>query len=432
MKFFSIVKEVFHQDNIIITERLDTVEASLTVPFSNFPDFSIFRSLCELIPDRDILTITLSNESENIIRVSNRLNTLPDFSQITSGCEYDDCIYINFQIDKNVSENSFSIYDFSSFSKDLLQRSDIEILSWFSKKLRDLEKLKFYIFDNDVSFSTRTLIFESNEEFTFVNKIDRSQRIMSCKDVSNFYNMDRIEVIPDDFIIEGIIRSGNNIKELFDRLSTILSLVYVATSASLSKEMLHVQISGYRLISFDLVLDEIQADEKWKTIYSWVYTDGNVVDKALIARNVISLHCKFTPLLHLDNTVYEAIRTNYNLYLKENIKHYLDLKRDISKFVQDIVTQINDYELSILGHFKANLIAIFGFLFTVVLTKIGETQSWSEIFTLHTLYLIEIFVIGSVAYLMICIAEICHKLKKPGKDIIILKKTMRKYYLKLK
>ena len=113
--------------------------------------------------------------------------------------------------------------------------------------------------------------------------------------------------------------------------------------------------------------------------------------KALIAHNIISLHCKFAALLALDDSVFEAIKTNYSLYLRNNVNQYLDMKRDIAKFIQNIVTQVGDYTVAILEKFKANLIAIFGFLFTVVLTQIGGAQKWGEIFTRHTIYLIEIF-----------------------------------------
>ena len=118
----------------------------------------------------------------------------------------------------------------------------------------------------------------------------------------------------------------------------------------------------------------------------WVYTDGNPTDKALIAHNVISLHCKFAALLNLDNVVFEAIKTNYNLYLQNNVNQYLDMKRDIAKFIQNVVTQVGDYAVAILEKFKTNLIAIFGLLFTVVLTKNWENAEMGRnIYTTYNL-----------------------------------------------
>ena len=67
----------------------------------------------------------------------------------------------------------------------------------------------------------------------------------------------------------------------------------------------------------------------------------------LIAHNVMSLYCKYESFLNIDETMFDAIKTNYNLYLRTNVSQYLDMKRDIGKFIQNIVTQVSDYALSI-------------------------------------------------------------------------------------
>lgn len=52
------------------------------------------------------------------------------------------------------------------------------------------------------------------------------------------------------------------------------------------------------------------------------------------------------------------------------------------------------------------------FLFTVVLTNIGNEQKWENIFTRHTIYIIELFAIGSIVYMIICFFETRFKLNK--------------------
>lgn len=423
MQLFSIIKSIFQSNNIDINERLNTAETSFTIPFQALPSISSIQSLYNLIPARDILTLTLKNDSNDIVRITSCQIEETDLSALTSSLAPDDDIDVRVQIDKRVSDEKFSIYDFPSFTKDLLQRPILDVLHWFSERLRNQISLKFEVFDYDISFSTRTMAFESCAEATFKPKIDRNQRLSSCKDTAYFYNMNAFEVVPDDFIIEGVMRAGDCLRPLFGKLATILSLAYVATSASISDSTINLQISGQRAINYEFPVRSIQEDEKWQNIYSWIFTDGNPTDKALIAHNVISLHCRFETLLHLDDTVFEAIKTNYNLYLRNNVNQYLNMKRDIAKFIQNVVTQVGDYAVAILGKFKANLIAIFGFLFTVVLTKIGGTQKWNEIFTRDTIYLFEIFVGGSLVYLVLCFFEIRFKLKKTKQGYIELKRN---------
>lgn len=61
-------------------------------------------------------------------------------------------------------------------------------------------------------------------------------------------------------------------------------------------------------------------------MYSWIFTDGNAADKAIIARNVLSLHCKYSSLIDIDELAFASMQSNYNLYLRNNVNQYLELK----------------------------------------------------------------------------------------------------------
>ena len=425
MKFFSEIRKTFYCDNISVSERLNTLEASFTIVLQTLPNIASIKQICALVPTRDTLKLSFKNDSDDIIIITNKQIEETDFSTLTDGLTKDDNINIKVQIDKVAFEGKFSIYDFPTFTEDLLKRSVLEVLEWFSECLRTQECLMFEVFDYDISLSTRTMAFESSDSATFKPKIVRNQRLNDCKETACFYNMNVFEVIPDDFIIEGLVRADDCLKNFFGKVATILSLVYTASSATISDDAVNVQISGQRTTNHKLKLADIQENDKWLSIYSWIFTDGNPTDKALIAHNVISLYCKYQSLLKLDAAVFEAIKTNYNLYLRNNVNQYLDMKRDIAKFIQNVVAQVGDYAVAILGKFKSNLIAIFGFLFTVVLTKIGSTQKWEDIFTRHTVYLVEIFIVGSMAYLLICLFETQYKLKKTKQGYDELKRNYK-------
>lgn len=425
MKLFSEIKRIFQCEDICISERMNTVETPtpFIIAVQKLSEVANFQSICDIVPARDTLTITLKNDSGELLIVSNKQSTVIDFSILIDGMAPDDNIEVRVQVDKTVAANRFSIYDFHSFTEDLLHNSLIDILKWFSGHLSSQEYLIFEVFDYDISFSTRTIAFVSNGSYVFSPKVERIQRLRVCKETAYFYNMNAFEVIPEDFIIEGIEQAGNYLRPLFGKLATILSLIYVASSASITESALNIQINGQRTVTRSFEIDAIQENLKWLSIYSWVFTDGNPTDKALIAHNVISLHCKYADLLDIDEKVYDSIRSNYNLYLRNNVVHYLDLKRDISKFIQNVVAQVGDYALSILNKFKTNLIAIFGFLFTVVLTKVGATQKWDNIFSRDTVYIIELVVIGSLVYLGICFYEAHLKLSKTKQSYTALKEN---------
>ena len=144
MKLFSEFYKVFQIDNISISERLNTAEASFTTKFQILPSIEAIRSLCNLIPDRDDFCLTFKNDSDDIVYVTNQSFALLDFSILTENLSLEDDIDVKIQIDKKVSDGKFSIYDFSSFSKDLSQRPILEILRWFSNQLhRERSNLRY-------------------------------------------------------------------------------------------------------------------------------------------------------------------------------------------------------------------------------------------------------------------------------------------------
>lgn len=422
MKFFSAINNLFANiPSPIVRERLSLVETSFIVTKGMIPTVEEWQNILNLAPKRDRLTIKLRNDSEDILYLRNYENSLIDLSQITEDLSEDDSICIRIEIRKAVKDCRFSIYDYDSFVSDLLSRPLDKILCWFAEKLAGSEGLLFEVFDDDVTFSTRTLAFKSCKDATFKPTISRRQRLSDCKSTSHFYTMSSLELIPDDFIAQGIVSANVRLQQLFGRIATILSLAYVASSSSIVNDRMQIQISGQRTVNHDFDINDIAEDETWQNIYTWIYTDGNPADKAIIAHNVISLHCKYEAILNLDDVVLDAIIANYKLYLRDNVDKYLNLKRDIAKFIRDVVSQVGAYALEILGSFKKNLLAMSAFLFTVVLTRIGNTKKWDDIFTKDTIYLFEIFLFGSLADLIACYYETQFNLEKTREGYFAIK-----------
>ena len=265
MGIISQVVNTFQVKELNILERLNTAEASFSVTLSMLPSSETIQDLCASFPKRDAVTFILKSESEDLFCFTNRSDRKGNFDEFISDLEPEDNIDVKLQIDKSEEEDKFSVYNFDMFANDLMIRPVSEVLHWFSEKLHNKQKLHFQVFNTDVSFSTRTIVFESYDKVSYEPKIDRIQRLELCRDIANFYNMASYEVIPDDFIIEGIIRSGENLKLLFNKLATILSLMYIATNASLNYEVINLQICGQRVVSFEFPINDIQGDENGRT-----------------------------------------------------------------------------------------------------------------------------------------------------------------------
>jgi len=64
-----------------------------------------------------------------------------------------------------------------------------------------------------------------------------------------------------------------------------------------------------------------------REIFDWVYTDGNYTDKIGLARNLISIHLKNDNLLTLDEGTIHSLESGYDIYLKDNVKQYIEIKK---------------------------------------------------------------------------------------------------------
>ena len=97
---------------------------------------------------------------------------------------------------------------------------------------------------------------------------------------------------------------------------------------------------------------------------------------------------------------------------KDNVSRYIQLTNKLAEFISEVVSKTGDYVTSLLDNFKKNLIAIFGFLFTVILANVVSDKPLDNIFTRDITLILEAVLLGSVVYLIICISETKYKVKK--------------------
>ena len=167
--------------------------------------------------------------------------------------------------------------------------------------------------------------------------------------------------------------------------------------------------------------NSLKYNEQLYKIYEWVYTEGNIIDKLLIARNVISLHCKYVKLIDLDERTFESIKANHQLYLKDNVSKYIEAKESVSKFIVDIVSQIDENISKLTGELKNNFIALAGFFITVFLVNVASEQPLNNIFTKDVTKIFEIIIIFSIAYLFISVFYSKSRYKRQIKAFDLLK-----------
>ncbi len=394
----------------VVSERMKVYEASFKFQVENAPEYSYFLNIIQEVSQRDKIKITLQDETE---RIYDLLVADEDgYKSFIKDTLADETIDVRVRIDKQVVGNHFSIYSFDEFAKDILSLSVEDVMIAFSNLLKQSPNyLVFDVYSPVTMFATKTMFFVPSGNGMVNTEFNRVRRMEDCKEVSYFYNFDVYEVLPDDFKIT-IDYENNPLTELFQKIMVLLSISFIATSSTISGSQLKGIINGQRTMEYCCDINQLPGNKILYSIYNWIYTDGSPIDKAIIVRNVISLHCKYVSITEIDEKVMASIQSNYNLYLKENVKEYLELKNKVAEFISGTVSKTGEYATGLLDKFKSNIIAIFGFIFTVILANIVSDQPLDNLFTKEITIIIECVLVGSFVYLIICYYQSRYEIKK--------------------
>lgn len=391
-------------------ERRYTYEAEFSFSKELPVQYSEWMNTIWDISNRDKIKIYLVSEGGESFDLKE--NVEEEYAEFLKGLESDETVEVSLTIDKKIVNGYLSIYCFEKFAEDINSLPIDKALNVFSGFMKEAGNVMvFELFDCRDIFYTKTMFFLAAGSRTLSSTFDRTKRLSECRENAYFYNQDNYELLPDDFKIE-VGYEGNPLGELFLKLETILASCLLASNSFIQDGNLKLQIMGQRSVEYNDALENIQGNNNLYKIYDWMYSGGNIIDKAIIARNIICLHCKYEVLLNIGSEVMSSIQTNYNLYLKDNVTQYLELKNKVAEFISDIVSRTGEYATEMLDKFKANLLAIFGFLFSVILANIVSDQPLDNIFTRDITIISEIVLGASFVYLFISYFQSKYELQK--------------------
>jgi len=368
----------------------------------------LVKDIIKEFSSRDSVKLSISTVADDNICLTNK-NLVENavLQSFLKDIENDDLITIQITVEKKINNSMLSVYCYDKFVEYLQNKTTFELMHIFAKLLKNKEKIFFITFDNDEVFATNTITFKNEEIERQV--FDRTGKLENCKKASCFYNFNEIPLIPDDF--EWILRpKENKLKKMFNKIKNILSMVYIVNIASISDNSLSLQISGYKNSQFEYNInsDGFENEELFK-IYKWIYTDGNCIDKSAIARNIISLHCQYSKMIDTDGKTMSSIQSNYQIYQKDNVNQYLNLKNKLAEYMINIFEKISDAIIQLGDRLKANVFAFLTFLVAVFLSKIAPGKDIDFLSKEMTVFIYFVFVCSGV-FLYISFLEMKYKI----------------------
>lgn len=417
------IEKVFKSKIKAFSERIKTCEIRFDVEKENFPSYNNLLSFFNRINYGNAIKIEIINPDDNLLIVSNiATKNETEYNEYLSDSEEDDVFEVSVNIQKKVLNNCFVVYNYSSFTKDFLDNSLFEIMHIISLLLNNKDYLIFYVLDENVFWSTKSLMVTNNSKSCFSETLSRQKRIEDCKLSAFFQSSIELALLPDDFDIVNNVKD-NPFQENFNKIKTILSLCYISSNSTINHEHIWCTINGQRSIKFECSLNDVYSNNVLYYIFDWIFTEGNYVDKAIIARNIISLNCKYTSLLDIDTTTFISVVTNYGLYLKENVSKYLEAKTKVSEFISDFGVKISGSAFELLNDFKKNILAVFSFFLTVVLVNIVSEHPLENLFTKEIKTILELILLGSLAYYFISLIQTISNYKKIKNNYLSLQKN---------
>lgn len=412
MNIIEETKRLFSVTEIDAYEKSKNVNIKFKATQGNLPVYENLKSYLMIFPERDLVKININFFDDSFFGFSHKDLNISQYIKFIDSFNADDQCSINIEVTKNIVDSTFSVYMLDTFVENVLKDETYKNLSLFSMLLSNQNYLRFQCLDKESFFwKTKTIAFlgtDTEKEFKLENRTDLLNQVKTNANCTLF---EKFHLLPDDFKIE-VDDSNNKLTSLFANLSTFLSLMYISSFSTFDTKEFNCEITGHRNITFSEKFDSLKNNEEIYKIYNWAFLDGNVVDKLLIARNAISLHCKYIKIIDIDERTFESIKSNHQLYLKNNATKYIEAKEQASKFIVEIISQINSNISKLSGEFKNNFIAIVGFFVTVFLVNVVSQQPLDNIFTKDITKIMEIMIICSIAYAIISIVYSNKKYKR--------------------
>lgn len=330
------------------------------------------------IPSGDILSIDIYDSDElddDVILKYNSSNpTWEEFIKDYAHLDKNISRLIKIEISKNIESREHAIYCFELFRVYLESSDPFSILGQLSKFLNSDIAIFEFQEEQIPSFSTSMFYFHGKGKKILQQISNKStDERKRCIDKASFLcssNEFKGELLPDD--IFPMLSDNRLLRKIFDKLSTLYSLCFLLDYTYTEQNSLIYRLNGFKSIAgkWSLAKDiDKNTSQIINRIYTWGYNGGDIDDKILIIRNILSLNIDTKSLVFHSNT-FDAILSNYKIYQKENVRQYLDLRNNIVKEIQSyqdsILNAIDNFE----DTFKKMSISLLSFFFISIILSI--------------------------------------------------------------
>ncbi|MDR2126727.1 MAG: hypothetical protein LBP63_07850 [Prevotellaceae bacterium] len=397
-----------------IIEDYSEVKIIINCPNGKCPTEADLQVVLSELNPRESLHFSILENGEVVENYDTSTNS--DFMEYVNTCS--DCLNRgNFELKviivKNINAQTVSIYYLDKFIEYLSNQPIIFFLDKINETFNGNDFVIFEMQDNFSSeFSTQTIKFihrghqaTNNSNVNRIEKINKTKNLCHCNIVSKY------QFIPDDFF--PINKNNIALDKIFCRYSLLYSAIFLFDIFNIDGSNVEYKLNGYKTLNQKLTFLDIDISSYviYFQIYNWVYDGGNIVDKIGLARNILSLNFD-KENLKLSKPVFEAIKSGFKIYQKENIKQYIDIRNKISDQLVELQNKADKIVENFVSDYKKTFLAVVSFFISVIVIRVVSKGDFIGGFTKEVTFLTFGFLLISLFVMCFALWEINVQLKR--------------------
>ncbi len=430
MEFLGNIVKLFSHNYQIALASEDFTLARIICQTNNItiPDIVILKDAIEYIRKPDSLSIYIKiseNEADIFSSTnSNYCEFLQELGTSLSQKEEGEIIYITIEINKKKANEFLSVYSINLFSTYLGELSLQQTLSIFTSSLTFTNNLVFRCFGIAETFETSSISFIpfSGDNYTTRQIIDRTERIAIIYSSIHSSSSFKPLLLPEEFIFITSSQAPTKIANVFSRCAFALLVLSLFDLIQIVDDEISYKLNGYKTIEGKYVSGDVTSSySELALIYHWVYNSGNLVDKLGLARNILSLHLEDSNKLIIKGNPYQSILSSYQVYQKQNIKQYIEVRNKISDQLVDFNKRATSIVDSFANGYQKSALTLVTFFSTLIAIRFLTASNLSLTFSLNAFIISCVFLLVSLIYLIILRLETREQKKRFERSYINMK-----------
>ena len=363
---------------------------------------AIINCLPELCPnDSYEFLFTVDGNSSPVITQTRRQDI--DELEFFFNDDLGDELSLSLIVRKTTDSGTSSIYSLNDLQKHIERTSLKSLLTSIGSFFNEMHY--FEVYESIEEFNAYGFSFYSHNHPESRIEIENLE---DREDICSFIRENSSELtagcrfLPKDFQIAK--RSKYNlINDFFDNAHAVLTVSSISNMSDLNDDgTFSFKIDGYKSVHINGCQAQSlgYSSTNLGKLNDWLFERGGRGDKLGLVRNILSLHTNDDGLINIDEEALRSIRSNYSIYLKDNIQQYIEIKNKVTDYIFDYSSRIQNSLDEYLTSFRGNIVVIIGFFVSVVIVNGLKDNGTQMIFSSEYLFIVLIICFISLGWMI--------------------------------